>query len=166
MKPTILSRPSAGRYLSVLAWALALTLIACGNDVNVGPTAPIPPDFEPVGERSLHIAGSLEAKRDTCLEATVLFDGKELPGARATCPDGGGCAELELEAVTPSSSGRHTISFQVLDQSAKAVEYLARGRVLVTRDGIHLGGVNMNLGPKSATLRPGERVTFEIVFTD
>lgn len=167
MKRATFTRFAAGRALPVLVWAVAaLTLIACDNDVTFSPTAPRFPPIEPVGDRTLQIDGTLTAERGTCLRATVLFDGKELAGARAACPEAGGCAELALAARTISTSGRHTISFMVLDQSAAAVEYLARGNVLVTRDGVSLGGVNLDLGPQSATLRRGESVTFEVVFTD
>ena len=34
------------------------------------------------------------------MEATVLFDGRELAGARTVCPEERGCRELELSATT------------------------------------------------------------------
>lgn len=166
MKRATFSRRSASRALQVVLCAAVLTLAACDNDVNFSPTAPDWPPVTPVGERSLQISGSLTAEPGSCLEATILFDGVELAGARSVCPEPGGCATLTLTAVTSSSSGWHTISFQVLDQSAAAVEYLAQGEVLVTRDGLGLGGVRMGLGPELATLRPGESVSFEVLFSD
>jgi len=160
------SSRSASRALQVVLWAAVLILAACDNDVNFSPTAPDWPPVTPVGERSLQISGSLTAERGSCLEATILFDGVELAGARSVCPNPSGCATQTLSAVTQSSSGRHTISFQVLDQSAAAVEYLAQGEVLVTRNALGLGGVRIGLGPELATLRPGESVSFEVLFSD
>jgi hypothetical protein len=166
MKRATLSRRSVSRTLQVVLWATASLLAACDNDVNFSPTAPAWPPVTPVGERSLQISGSLTAERGSCLEATVLFDGVELEGARTVCPDRGGCATLTFAAVTSSGAGRHTISFQVLDQTATTVEYLAQGEALITRDGLGLGGVRIGLGPELATLRPGESVSFEVLFTD
>lgn len=166
MKPVESLSPAMRRALPMLVWAAALTLVACDNSVNFSPTEPRYTDFPPVGERTLQVSGSLTAEAGSCLEATVLYDGVELPGARAICSDPRGCAELELAAVTRTGSGRHTISFQVLDQSAEVVEYSVRGEVLVTREGLALGGVKISLGPTSATLRPGEIVTFDVLFTD
>lgn len=166
MKQATFSNRSARRALQVVLWAAAMMLVACDNDVNYSPTAPDWPIITPVGDRELQISGKLTTEQGTCLEATILYDGVELEGARTRCPDPGGCAAQTLEGVTSSSSGRHTISFQVLDQSAPAVEYMAQGEVLVTREGLGLQGVLIRLGPEQSTLRLGDSVTFEISFTD
>jgi hypothetical protein len=166
MKRAIRSNRSAGRALLAVLGMAALALGACDASVNISPTEPRLPSYTALGDRNLEITGSLRAGQGACLEATVLYDGRELPGARAVCPDPAGCARLELAARTPTSSGRHTISFRVLDQSAEAVEYLARGGVLVTREGLSLGGVRIGLGPRSAALRSGESVDFDVHFGD
>lgn len=157
----------ARRALQILVWFAALTLTACDSSVNFSPTAPRWPDINgPVAERSLLITGTLTSDVGGCLEATVLYDGFELPGARTVCADPNGCAELRLEATAFSETGHHTVSFQVLEQAAAEVEYLAQGQVLVTRDGLNLGGVRMGLGPERATLRRGDSITFDIEFRD
>lgn len=157
---------SAARALQALVWAAALLLVACDNDVHFSPTAPRWPNDSLVGDRSLQISGSLTAEGGSCLEATILYDGVELAGARARCHDPGGCAELELAATSRTRAGRHTISFRVLAQSAEVVEYLGRGELLVTREGLSLGGARIHLGPERATLRAGESLDFEVSFVD
>jgi hypothetical protein len=154
------------RVLQVLVCAGVLTIVACDNAVNISPTAPQWTNIAPVGSRSLQISGSLTAERGSCLEATILYDGRELADARATCPYPGGCAELELAATTPSSSGHHTISFQILRQSQEFIAYLAEGTVVVSREGLPLGGVTLSLGPAHAKLRSGGVVTFDLEFRD
>jgi hypothetical protein len=52
-----------------------------------------------------------------------------------------------------------------MSQSPGAVEYLAEGEVLVTRENIPFT-MTLDLAPIRATLRPGERVTFEVDFMD
>ncbi len=84
----------------------------------------------------------------------------------ASCPDVSGCAQLELTAAAHSASGHHPISFQVLRQSTEAVDSLAQGTALVSREGLSLPGVTIPLGPKHARLRAGGVVTFEIEFRD
>jgi hypothetical protein len=152
--------------LQVLVWAAALAVIACG-DVNISPTGPTFGDapFAPVGGgRNLEIVGSLTAEQGSCFEATVLYDGEELAGARTVCGKASGCARLKLTALARSSTGHHTISFQVLRQSPAAVRYVAHGSVVVSRDGLSLGGVTLPLGPTGARLRPGESVSFDVSF--
>lgn len=149
--------------LSILA--AALTAAACG-DVNISPTEP---DFsfssDGVGIRSLQIAGSLTAENGTCLEATVLYDGKELPGSNVLCPDAAGCTAMDLAAVTTSAAGRHTISFKVLNQPLEATVYVAKVTVRVSREGLPFV-LPISRGPVRATLRAGESVTFEFNFVD
>jgi len=178
MKRTTLYSNPARRGLQVLVWAAALTMIACTGDMNFSPTAPTSGDF-PFGDgdfpfdpdgtlgpgRNLAIVGSLTAEQGTCFEATVLYDGKELAGARTVCREPSGCTNLKLTAFTTSStSGRHTISFQVLRQSSRAVPYLADATVRVSRDGISWDGVNLPLGWTHAKLRAGESVDFDFGF--
>jgi hypothetical protein len=141
-----------------------LTVVACG-DVNVGPVAPEWPDPEP-GIRTLQISGELRAEEGSCLEATVLYDGQEAAGARVVCAKARGCATLELAATVRSWAGHHTISFQVLNQSQNAIDYLAEGTVVVDREGISLGGTSLPLKPTHAKLRKGGVVSFEIDLVD
>ncbi len=154
----------ASRGLQALVWAAALTVVGCDSSVKISPTVPEWPDITPIGERNLLISGTLVSERGACLEATVLFDGQELADARVSCPDPEGCTELELAAVTPSASGHHTISFQLLSQSSESEHYVVTGSVVVTR-GLRLGGIVLQLGPTSATLQPGESVTFDLDFS-
>lgn len=158
-----MKRPTFSSSLTsraVLIFA-ALTIVACDSDVNFSPTVPRTPNIT-VGARTLKISGSLEADRGSCQEATILYDGRELSGARTRCIDPGGCAKLELAAITPTSAGHHTVSFQLLRQSREAVNYSARGTVVVSRQGQPLDGLAISLGPTRARLRPGESVTFEL----
>lgn len=148
----------------VLTWAASLTAVACDSSVSFNPTAPEFPFAEPGSGRNLQISGRLVTEQGSCLEATVLYDGMELKKARAACPKASGCAKLELEASLLSTSGHHTISFQVLRQSAEAVDYRVEGSVLVRRQGMALAGDTIRLRPTSARLRAGEMVTFEIEF--
>ena len=164
MKRNRLTTRPASRIVAALLCAAAFTLVACDSDVNISPTAPPFPTITPIGERSLQISGTLKTAGRSCLEATILYDGQELADARVTCPHPRGCTDLALAAVTPTDAGRHTISFQVLDQAAGAVDYVASGDVLVIREGLALGGVLIGLETQSATLRSGESVTFEISF--
>lgn len=170
MKRTTFPGSLARRALPVLVLAAALAVVGCDNEVNFSPTAPTFSDLTTIPDvtsagtgRSLEILGSLGAKQGSCFEATILYDGEELAGARAVCPDGSGCARVELNAGARSTSGHHTISFQVLRQSPEAVNYLAEGRVLVSREGIPVV-MTIDLEPTRATLRSGESVTFEVDF--
>jgi len=149
-----------------------MTTLACDNSVNFkAPTMPEWPDWQDwpagvPGTRTLQIEGALAIQDGGVLEATVLYDGLEVPGARSHCPQPAGCAELELEASVRSATGNHTISFLVLQQSRETVDYVAGGTVVVSREGLALGGVAMPLGPTHARLEAGGAVTFEVVFTD
>ena len=159
------NRPSA-RVLQVMVWMALLTLVACKGEVNFSPTAPQFSNIANVGIRTLEISANLVAERGSCLEATILYDGRELPGARTICPKSAGCTELEIAAVTPSVSGHHTISIQLLRQSLEVDDYLVEGTVLVTRAGLTMGGATIGLGPERTSLRSGESVTFDIAFRD
>lgn len=168
-RTTFLSSPVRRAFL-VLVLAAALTVVACDNEVNFNPTAPTFSDLTTFPNatstgtsRSLEILGSLTSEQGSCLEATILYDGEELAGARAVCPDGSECAKVELTAEAQSTSGHHTISFQVLGQSAEAMDYVAEGRVLVSREGIPMV-MTIDLEPTRATMRSGESVTFEVDF--
>lgn len=170
MKRNMFSSKPTRRALLVLVCAAALSVVACDNDVTFSPTAPTFPNLQNIGNvttagpgRSLEIRGSLTAKQGSCLEATILYDGRELEGARAVCREGPGCAKLELTADVLSTGGHHTISFQVLSQSSEVVDYVAEGSVLVSREGIPFL-MTIDLEPTRATLRPGESVTFDVDF--
>jgi hypothetical protein len=145
-----------------------LSGLACNNRTDI--TGPDLGEWEwPVGvpgTRSLQISGVLEIQDGAVLEATVLYDGQELAGARSRCPERSGCAELELEASVLSATGHHTISFQVLRQSQEVIDYRAEGTVLVTREDVNLGGVPIRLGPRHARLEAGGTVTFDIQFAN
>jgi len=146
--------------------ALALTAAACG-DVKVDWTAPTPvfPNGGAAGIRNLQITGSLTAEQGTCIEARVLFDGKEVPGSGIVCADASGCTRLDLAAVTTSESGRHTISFQVLRQPLDSTVYIAEVTIRLTREGLPFM-LPISPTPVRATLKAGESVTFELNFTD
>ena len=153
---------STRRAFQALVWAAAMMLVACDNDLTFSPTAPTFPNFAPVGTgRSVEISGSLTAAEGSCLEATVLFDGAEVAGARARCPNSRGCAEMDLDAITHTSPGHHTISFRVLRQSSEAVSYSAAGRIQVSRDGLSMSST-IPLEPRRATLRTGDGVTYDV----
>jgi hypothetical protein len=169
MKRNTFSNSAIRRAVLVLVCAAALTAVACDNDVNFSPVAPTFPNLQNIGNvttagsRSLEISGSLTATQGSCLEATILYDGKELEGARAVCREGPGCARLELTADVLSASGHHTISFQVLSQSSEVVDYVAEGSVLMFREGLPFV-MTIDLEPTRATLRRGESVTFGVDF--
>lgn len=99
-------------------------------------------------------------------EATILYDGRELAGARTTCPHPGGCAELELAVTTPTTAGHNTASLRMLRQSEDAMDYVAMGTVLVSREDLSLKGVVIDLSSTHATLRAGDSVTFDLHFRD
>lgn len=73
---------------------------------------------------------------------------------------------LELTARVESNTGRHTISFQVLRQSAETVGYSIEGMVTVSRPGVPLLSLILPLGPSRTALRAGESVTFDIEFSN
>ena len=60
MKLATLSSSPASRALQVLVWAAALTVVACGSDVNFTPTAPVWPAGQP---RLSMISGNNQAGR-------------------------------------------------------------------------------------------------------
>lgn len=155
----------SGRALRAALIAMAaLCAFACGEVNITGPTAP-DWSWSQAGTRSLQIYGTLEVQDGACFEATVLYDGVELAGARSSCAEPG-CTRLQLRASTPSEAGHHTISFKVLRQSQAALDYVAHGNVLVNREGVGLGGVSMPLGPRRASLEAGDSVDFGIGFED
>jgi hypothetical protein len=152
--------------VGVAAAVVALTTLGCDNSMNFNPVAPDWPDWPAAvpGSRTLQIEGTLEIQQGGVLEATVLYDGLEVPGARSRCPRPTGCAVLELETSLLSASGHHTIAFQVLRQSQEVMDYRAEGTVLVSRENVNLGGVPMRLGPTRARLAAGDTVTFDVQF--
>lgn len=157
---------SGRRAMRVLAGLAFMTTLGCDNSMSFNPAAPEWPKWpvnEP-GTRSVKIRGTLGIQDGAVLEATVLYDGQEVAGARSRCPNLTGCAQLELEASLLSASGHHTIGFQVLRQSQKVIDYQAEGTVLVSRENVDLGGVSLRLGPSRASLEAGGAVTFEVQF--
>ncbi len=166
MRGASLGSQNGRRAVKALVGLAFLTTLGCDNSMNFNPVAPEWPDWQggAAGARSLQIEGVLEIQDGAVFEATVLYDGLEIAGARSRCPHPAGCAELELDASVVSASGHHTISFQVLRQSRDVIDYRAEGTVLVDREGVNLGGVPMRLGPARARLAVGDAVTFEIEF--
>jgi len=157
---------SAPRALAVLG---VVALAGCSSEMNFSPTAPAPqaprPYSSPGALRTLSIIGSLTPQQGSCVEATILYDGQELGGARAVCGETSGCARLDLAGVVRTASGHHTISFQVLRQSPEAVEYVAEATVRMSRDNLS-SVVTLGLEPARQTLRAGETVTFDVDFRD
>jgi hypothetical protein len=156
------------RALRALVGLAFLTTLACDNSMNFNPAAPEWPDWSQgvPGTRTLEIQGTLGIEDGAVLEATVLYDGLEVAGARSSCPRPAGCGELELEASVVSATGNHTISFLVLRQSREISDYHAEGTVRVSRENVNLGGVPLRLGPTQASLEAGQAVTFEIQFSN
>jgi len=155
--------------VATAALVAAGLLSGCGEVSFEGPSFPsaFPQGTQAASTRTLEIVGSLTAEQGSCVEATILYDGEELPGARTVCAHGSGCSELQLTALARSAAGRHTLSFQVLRQSQEAVDYLAHGSVRVSRDDVVLwSGANLPLKPTRATLRSGEGVTYDLEFWD
>jgi hypothetical protein len=165
MKRAYSLKDTPGLALGVLVCAVALTTIACDTNVDISHSKP--KWIKPIsGDRGLEISGTLVAENGSCREATILYDDKELAGARAVCPDPSGCVSLTLDAVTRSRSGNHTISFQVLHQSQEVVDYLVEGSVILSDVDLGMGGFSIPLGPTRASLRTGDEVTFDIEFRD
>jgi len=161
MKRSTLYGRSARRALAVSICAVALT--GCDNTASLNPAAP---SFQPLTlgpGRSVEIFASLAAEQGSCMEATILYDGVEVPGARAECANANGCVRLDLTGAARTATGRHTISLQVLSQSPEAVDYLATTTILVSRDGSSQS-VTLPLEPSRATLRAGQSVRFEVHF--
>lgn len=164
MRASFLGR-KAQRALGALGWVALLGAFGCDNSMSF--TAPTAPDwsFSGAGIRNLRIHGTLQVENGALVEATVLYDGQELVGARSRCPEPG-CARLELEASTFTVSGHHTISFRVLRQSQETIDYLASGSVVVSREGVALAGRQIPLRPTQARLEAGGDVSFEVEFKD
>jgi hypothetical protein len=142
-----------------------LLAATCG-DVNFHATAPSPVvPGTGAGVRNLTITGSLTAEQGGCIEARVLYDGRELPGSTVVCPDDEGCTRLNLAAETTTASGLHMLSFQVLRQPLAATTYVAEVTIRMTREGLDFV---LPISPDRvrATLRAGETVDFELRFVD
>lgn len=163
MKRTVRSGSPTGR-LTALAFAVALT--GCDAGVEFNPTGPTYSPFTALGtERSVEIAGSLTAEDGACFEATVLYDGRELPGARVACTAAHGCERLDLSGIVRSAEGHHTLSFRVLRQSRQTVEYTAEATLRVRRDGA-THTVTLALEKSRARIRGGESVRFDVHFSN
>lgn len=151
------------RHKGVLILALALLLGACDNDVDV--TGPELPDWTPLPAdfQSFRVFGTLTAEEGSCQEATILYDGRELAFARATCERPSGCAELGLYAGSVAvRPGHHTIALRVLRQSPDAVRYLAEAELLIeTLDGRE---ERRSLGTRRVTLEAGQSAVFGVDF--
>lgn len=155
MKQALCRHTLESRKWMVVLLAAAVISIACSGEVNV--TAPEFPTFEAQGQ-GFQVAGTLTAVQGSVLEATILFDGREMLGARAFCDNSGGCNQLHLDAATfGATAGQHTIAFQVLRQSSSRVKYKVEGEIVPDLDTAE----SIALGPVQATLEAGESVAFE-----
>jgi hypothetical protein len=164
MHPSHHFRRGARGVLLILVSAAAVAVLGCDNDVNFQPSLGTFPDFTPVNSaRSVEISGRLTTTEGSCLEATVLYDGVEIAEARSQCPNPRGCGEMELTAVTSTSPGHHTISFQVLRQSPEAVRYSADGSVQVARENLSMT-FTIPLERKTSMLRARESVSYDVQF--
>lgn len=143
-------------------------LVACDNQINVkGPTFPeFDPQIEPVW--TLNVSGTLVADAESCVRATILFDGQEIQGAKTRCDQDGGCAELVLSGSIAALEGPHTITFQVLRQKTEEDNYLAYGSVTADRADLNLNfnEVMLNLEHRRASLQQGEGITYEFNLQD
>jgi hypothetical protein len=109
----------------------------------------------PAGQ-SAQIVGSLTAGFGTCLEATILYDGRELEGARVFCDGSPGCSRVELQAtIGLPAYGHHTIEFLVVRQSAAVVDYRVEGE-------FRSSGETLPLGPSEEQLAAGETVSYRV----
>jgi len=163
MKRAFWIRTSTGRLAAV---AFVLGLAGCDAGVEFNPVGPSYTPFAPLdSERSLEITGRLIAQDGACVEATILYDGREVPGARAECGSAHGCDRLELSGSVRSSEGHHTLSFRVLRQSRHTVEYRAEATIRVRREGMSFA-VTLPLEPARARLQSGESVSFDVHFVN
>ena len=143
------------RFWPIVLLVAALASVGCNNDVNI--TGPEFPTLTPQWQ-TFQIVGTMTAEEGWIQEATILYDGIELVGARAVCVDNDGCRQLQLRATSiGATAGRHTIAFQVLRQSRNRIDYSVEGEVLA-----ELGPADhIVLGPVQRTLEAGQSVTFE-----
>lgn len=161
-------------HLELLSPLLAMVLLgsvqsACDNQLNISPTVPTFTEITTnVGSlRNLQISGNLESEQGSIVRATILFNGHEIQGARTRCDLPDGCADLDLQGVISSPTGRHTLTFKVLRQSEESSQYLASGSIEVTRTGIQLPDpAVIDLEPVRASLSAGEGITFEFELSD
>lgn len=165
MRPTESRSRIVRSTLRVLIGLVGLSAVACESSMNfTAPTAPT--RFSPnPGGRTLQISGTLEVRDGECFEATLLYDGVEIPGARVSCP-GSACGRVQLQGSIVSEIGRHSISFKVIRQSAEILDYVVQGSALVTRAGVNLNGAALPLGPAQAQLAAGGAVSFDVSFTN
>ena len=77
----------ATRAVKVLVGLACLTTLACDNSVSFNPVAAQWPDWTSslAGARTLQVDGVLQIQDGSLLEATLLYDGLEVPGARSRC---------------------------------------------------------------------------------
>ena len=73
---------------------------------------------------------------------------------------------MALAGQVSAAAGHHTITFQVLRQSAQVDEYLGMGAVEVILPGLDLEPFPLALRPTRALLHEGEGVTFDIHLYD
>ena len=170
MRRASFSSKNGRRAAKALVGLAILTSLACDNSMNFNPVAPQWPDWQNLtpGTRTIEIDGTLQVQDGALYEATVLYDGLEVPGARSHCPDPAGCTSIQLEATFLTATGHHSIAFQVLRQSREVVDYRAEGTVVVSRENLDLGFEfpPIPLGPSNASLAAGDAVIFDIHFTD
>ena len=139
-----------------------LLVFGCGGN---GGTTPTGPTNTPTTGSSLIIAfsGSLGSLDGAPLEATILFDGREVPGARTTCAFASGCSGLVLvpQSTLGVTSGQHTVSFQVVRQGAQGrAAYFAFGGIVVSRGGPPIQSIT--LVERNASIGAGESISYQI----
>lgn len=71
--------------------------------------------------------------------------------------------ERQHSGVARTATGRHTIAFRVLRQSADTVDYVAEVTLRVTRDGSSQV-VTLPLDPARVALQSGQVVSFDVYF--
>ena len=146
---------------AILLLLAVFTFPACDNEVIVSPSV-TGIDFGPGSVVGVAIVTSLSTADPVCQEATLFYDGFELPGARTSCSEpSGGCTYLKIEGIAPLDPGPHTIGIQVLSQKRETARYLIGGEVLVQRSGIPPIMV-LPMESRARDLRVGDRVTYEV----
>jgi hypothetical protein len=101
------------------------------------------------------------------LEATVVFDGEELPNARETCFSELGCTPFDLDAMLQVQRGRHTVSFQIIRHTRNLRPYAGRLRYVVfgtvQATDLASGEVEaVQLPRREPLLGPGESISYTV----
>jgi hypothetical protein len=109
------------------------------------------------------VQGGLGTIATGLVEATILLDGEEWPGARATCQFSSGCSSLVLtpQALQTVTPGVHTIGFRVVRQTGTGrFAYFSTGSVVISRGGAPLQTIP--LVERNGTIGVGEAIVYQI----